>query len=159
VVCGIAGVGASARLYLVPGRPAWNSPLTFLEFFSTVTLFGFSFTALLHSGLQPNWRGVLASGIAALVVLAAKLVRLSRSSRYELYGSWQLLSSVLANKLLVRVLLLIVGVSFTIAAASLIARIAGLLLLLAGEFVGRYLFFTSVVPSNIASSYFAREAA
>ena len=28
VLFGIAGVGASARLYLVPGRPAWNSPFT-----------------------------------------------------------------------------------------------------------------------------------
>ena len=33
VLFGVAGVGASARLYLVPGRPAWNSPFTMLEFY------------------------------------------------------------------------------------------------------------------------------
>ena len=37
VLFGIAGVGASARLYLVPGRPAWNSPLTVFEFFATAS--------------------------------------------------------------------------------------------------------------------------
>jgi DMSO reductase anchor subunit len=33
------------------------------------------------------------------------------------------------------------------------------LTLIAGEFVGRYLFFVSVVPSNIATEYLSVEAA
>jgi hypothetical protein len=35
-IVGVAGVYASARLYVVPGRPAWNSPLTVVRFFARV---------------------------------------------------------------------------------------------------------------------------
>jgi formate dehydrogenase iron-sulfur subunit len=44
-------------------------------------------------------------------------------------------------------------------ADSIATRMLGVGLLVAGEFVGRYLFFVSVVPSNIASGYLAQEAA
>ena len=37
--------------------------------------------------------------------------------------------------------------------------VAGFTLALAGELVSRYLFFVSVVPKNIASGFFRREAA
>lgn len=159
VICGLAGVGASARLYFVPGRPAWNTPVTLLEFFSTAVLLGFASAAVLGSTTAHAAEGVLWSAAAAAMVIGAKLLRIARSSVHELYGSWQLLSTVLASKLLVRVLLLVVGTVFVVCAASPLPRLAGLLLLAAGEFVGRYLFFVSVVPSNIASSYIAQEAA
>ena len=37
--------------------------------------------------------------------------------------------------------------------------IPGLLLALAGELLGRYLFFVSVVPKNMAASFFSGRAA
>jgi formate dehydrogenase iron-sulfur subunit len=96
---------------------------------------------------------------ATVAVLTTKMVRLARSSLYELYGSWQLVSTVLANKLLVRLVLLLAGTLFAAFTLSLWARLAGLLLILCGELIGRYIFFVSVVPSNIASGYLGKEAA
>ncbi|MGH9113674.1 MAG: DmsC/YnfH family molybdoenzyme membrane anchor subunit, partial [Acidimicrobiales bacterium] len=37
---GAVGVFASARLYIVPGRPAWNSPLTVVRFGATALVLG-----------------------------------------------------------------------------------------------------------------------
>ena len=159
VLFGVAGVGASARLYLVPGRPAWNSPLTVLEFFATTAMLGFAAGAPIAEG-GPAWpTGVLLAAVATVVVLIAKLTRLALSSRYELYASWQLLSTVLLNKLLLRVAMLIAGVLSAIAAESIRARLVGMVLIIAGEFISRYLFFVSVVPTNIASGYLRKEAA
>jgi formate dehydrogenase iron-sulfur subunit len=155
---GIAGVAASAKLYLAPGRPAWNSSITFLEFFSTASLLGTAAgSALNNRSLHPDALAVAATfcGFA----LALKIFRLRLSKRHELFASWQLLSSVLVNKLLLRIALLAVGTWLSMSSQGLAVRAAGFLALLAGEFLGRYLFFVSVVPSNIASGYLAREAA
>jgi DMSO reductase anchor subunit len=159
VLFGVAGVGASARLYLAPGRPAWNSPITLLEFFTTTSLLGFAAANILSRGAPIFNAGALCAALTAFVVLALKLLRLARSSRYELYASWQLLSSLLLNKLILRTLLLILGACFLAGASSAPLRIMALASFLAGEFLGRYLFFVSVIPSNIASSYLAQEAA
>ena len=70
-----------------------------------------------------------------------------------------MLSTGLLNKLLLRVALLIAGVLFANVAQSAWARLAGLLLIIAGEFMSRYIFFVSVVPTNIASGYLRKEAA
>jgi DMSO reductase iron-sulfur subunit len=156
---GACGVAASARLYLAPGRPAWNSPLTFLEFFATAFLLGVSGADALSNGRSGLNAALPLAAIAVGAVIPLKLVWLRFASRYELFASWQLLSSVLLNKLLLRVFMLALGVCFIAAGSSMPLFILGLLLLLGGEFIGRYLFFVSVVPSNIASGYLAQEAA
>lgn len=159
VLFGIGGVGASARLYLAPGRPAWNSPLTIAEFFATSAVLGFAGAKVLNGGLPGSTTGVLCAGLASALVLIIKIGRLALASRYELYASWQLLSTVLFNKLALRVVLLIAGTLSAGFGTNLWMHIAGVVLLLAGEFVSRYLFFVSVVASNIASGYLAQEAA
>lgn len=159
VLFGIAGVGASARLYLAPGRPAWNSPLTIAEFFATATVLGFAGANVLNGGSATSETGVLIAGLGTVMVLATKVARLALASRYELYASWQLLSTVLFNKLALRGVLLAAGVCFSGLGQSTWMHIAGVVLILAGEFVSRYLFFVSVVASNIASGYLAQEAA
>jgi len=159
VLFGIAGVGASARLYLVPGRPAWNSPVTVLEFFATGATLSFAAGNAITDRGSVYMTGTLIAAAATLVVLAGKLARLALSSRYELYASWQLFSTILLNKLLLRISMLIAGVLFAASGESTWARLAGLLLILAGEFIGRYIFFVSVVPTNIASGYLRKEAA
>ncbi|UWZ86910.1 DmsC/YnfH family molybdoenzyme membrane anchor subunit [Occallatibacter riparius] len=159
VLLGACGVAASARLYLAPGRPAWNSPITFLEFFATTFLLGVSAADALSNGHYALNTALLLAAVAVAAAVAVKLLWLRFASRHELFASWQLLSSVLLNKLLLRAFMLIVGVSFIVAADSIYFRTLGLLLLLGGEFIGRYLFFVSVVPSNIASGYLAQEAA
>jgi DMSO reductase anchor subunit len=159
VLLGVAGIGASARLYLVHGRPAWNSLLTLLEFLSTSALL----CAAINHGLaviEPSAKSaVLLTELCTLTVLIAKVLRLRTAKRHELFASWQLLSTVLANKLQLRVALLVVGAGFAASADHAWMRLAGLLLLVSGEFLGRYLFFVSVVPSNIATSYLAEDAA
>ena len=40
VLCACIGVMCSARIYMVPARPAWNSRYTLAEFFSTALLLG-----------------------------------------------------------------------------------------------------------------------
>ncbi len=102
---------------------------------------------------------MLLAAAATIAVLIGKLTRLALSARYELYASWQLLSTILLNKLLLRLAMLIAGVLFVVAGESILARLVGLSLIIAGEFISRYLFFVSVVPTNIASGYLRKEAA
>lgn len=157
VIVGLCGVGASARLYLVPGRPAWNSPMTLAEFGSTTLVLGFCAADFLASSRpQPE----VAWSIAfALAVAGMKLTRLAISRVHELHGSWQLLASVFSNHLLIRVVLMLAGIGFAALANNGWARIAVGALIFAEEIIGRYLFFVSVVPTNIATGYLAQEAA
>ena len=155
---GIGGVAASARLYLAPGRPAWNSPITFFEFFATALLLGLSGADAVRGRHADLTFSIPAAACGAGAALALKMIWLRFGKRHELFASWQLLSSVLLNKVLLRIAMLIGGVCI-LASGSTLVRSFGLALLLAGEFLGRYLFFVSVVPSNIASGYLAQEAA
>lgn len=155
---GIAGIAASARLYLAPGRPAWNTPITFLEFFATASLLGTAAASTISSGIL-HLDALLFGAILCAVSLTLKILRLRLAARHELFASWQLLSSVLLNKLLLRTSFLVLGTLLEMGSHAMTIRILGFVALLAGEFMGRYLFFVSVVPSNIASGYLAREAA
>jgi formate dehydrogenase iron-sulfur subunit len=157
VVLGICGVGASARLYLVPGRPAWNSPLTLAEFGSTTAVLGLCGANILSSARTQA--GVIWSIAFALTIAGLKLTRLSRSRVHELRGSWQLLSGVLSNHLLIRFVLMFAGMGVAALASGAWARFAIGILIVAEEFIGRYLFFVSVIPTNMASGYLAQEAA
>ena len=159
VLLGIAGVGASGRLYLAPGRPAWNSPFTIVEFYATTALMG-STSAVMLSGHRINAvRWVLLCVLICVASLLIKLAWFSRSSAHELFGSWQLNKMLLQGRLAARVVLLLSGAWLISTASSDWQRHFAATLMLSGEFIGRYLFFVSVVPSDIASGYFAREAA
>ena len=157
MLLGLAGVGASARLYLVPGRPAWNSPFTLLEFFSTAAILAFAAASVVNHGSSTT--GLLFAGVSSLMIPAVKMARLAFSSRYELYASWQLLSTVLANKVLMRIALLLAGMGIAAFSANPVARLVAMLAFIAAELIGRYLFFVSVVPTSIASGYLVKEAA
>ena len=157
-VLGVAGVGASARLYLAPGRPAWNSPFTIFEFFATTLLLGASVANLLEVSTKDT-RLIAVSGVFAVMNLAGKFAWLTCSSRQELCKSWQLLSTALFNKLLLRVSLLTAGLWLGISGQTFWVRTLALTVLVTQELLGRYLFFVSVVPTNIASGFLSREAA
>jgi formate dehydrogenase iron-sulfur subunit len=156
---GICGVGASARLYLVPGRPAWNSPLTVAEFASTTALLGACGANVLTHGARDARYSVLWGAVLVVTTAGLKLVRLTRSRVHELHGSWQLLATVFPNRLLLRIALLCAGLALVPIAAETWVRIAIALLMMTGEFLARYLFFVTVVPTNMASEYLAQEAA
>jgi formate dehydrogenase iron-sulfur subunit len=158
-VLGLCGVMASARLYLVPGRPAWNSPLTFAEFASTTALLGACGANILTHGASAARYAVLWGFVAALMSAGLKLVRLARSRVHELHSSWQLCSTVFSNHLLTHFLLQCAGLTLLPFAATPWIRIAIAVMIIAGEFIGRYLFFVTVVPTNMASGYLTQEAA
>jgi len=143
----------------VPGRPAWNSPLTIAEFWSTAALLGACGANILTHAAADARYAVLWGFALALMTAGLKLVRLARSRVHELHSSWQLLMMVFSNHLLLRFLLPVVGLVLLPLGDLAWIRIAVALFMIAGEFVGRYLFFVTVVPTNMASGYLAQEAA
>lgn len=159
VLLGIGGVGASARLYLAPGRPAWNSAFTLAEFFLTTLLMG-STSALVLGGATVQAQRLLAlSALLCVLAIISKLLWLGTSRVHELTASWQLHKMLLSGRLALRLIALLVGCGMMCTTTSQWVRICAGLLVFAGECIGRYLFFVSVVPSNIASGFLAREAA
>jgi formate dehydrogenase iron-sulfur subunit len=141
-VVGGAGLYSSARLYTVPGRPAWDSPLTFGLFGATALAVGPLLTG----------RPVLATAGAAvaLVAFAANLARLRRSRDLTRRGTVDLTLRRFRWPTTVRVALAaggaaaaLLGAPVTLAAAA----VAG------GEVVGRWLFYVTVVPSNMPGSF------
>lgn len=159
VLFGLCGVGASARLYLVVGRPTWNSPFTILEFYLTAVLLGSGCANILSGSSATGRWGIFASGVATVIVAAVKLWSLARSAVHERRSSYSLLHTVLLNQLQSRLLLLCAGVLISGIAHAGWATALGILLLCCGELMGRYLFFVSVVPTNMATDYLSVEAA
>jgi Fe-S-cluster-containing dehydrogenase component/DMSO reductase anchor subunit len=157
VVLGLGGVTASACIYLVASRPAWHSPLTLLQFLFTAALVGPLFAAAVGAG-DPRTLAPLAVAAAAGegLVLAAQLLRAIASDRIELRGTARLLSTTLATPFLLRgALLLSGGVVVPLAAPTQAALAIALGLALAGEILGRWLFFVSVVPKHMVAPYLA----
>ncbi|MGB0064197.1 MAG: hypothetical protein WBP85_07105, partial [Terracidiphilus sp.] len=102
---------------------------------------------------------VLWGFVLALMTAGLKLARLARSHMHELHGSWQLLTAPFSNHLLIRFVLPCVALALLPLAETTWLRIAIALLMVTAEFIGRYLFFVTVVPTNMASEYLAQEAA
>lgn len=166
---GVAGVFASARLYMVPGRPAWDTQLTVVRFFATAVALGGALTGHL----------VLAAAGAAVALgaTAANWWRLRRnpsrawrgSVQIEVHqlGRWTKLRLVLAGAGAVVALAVVgaglahagaahAGVAHAGAAGAVSGASASLwvfALLLASEAIGRWLFYVSVVPLNMPGSF------
>jgi DMSO reductase iron-sulfur subunit len=145
MLLGFAGVTASAFIYLVPARPAWNNWHTIADFHLTGLLLG---TAFLRALGVPMPAGVIAAFAAfQLFNQLLKLMRLMRSEEFELVASARLLSQDLERILITRLALLVIGgIGLTLAGHPILAFLAAL----AGELAGRYLFFVAVVPRNMA---------
>jgi DMSO reductase anchor subunit len=159
-VMGAAGITASAFIYIVKARPAWNSKHTVAEFFLTGALLGSLFAATIG---VPAGRWLVAAAVVAaagqMLNQGVKFLRLTASEVFEMQASAKLLSTTLRTKLLWRFALLIgAGIVLPLFAPGLFASerwgmglaLAGAL---GGEILGRYLFFVSVVPKNMAAPY------
>jgi len=87
------------------------------------------------------------------VLQAGRIWQMNRSMEFEARGSARLLLQDFRRIVWVRFALLLIAPALPLAAAVA----AGLL----SEIAGRYLFFVSVVPRNMAATFFgtAREAA
>ena len=169
VALGLAGVTASACIYRVPARPAWNTRFTVLQFNLTAAILGPLFAAAAVAGAT-RWLAIGAASMAAAqaTVFALRFFRAVASDSLELKGTARLLSTVLANRLVLRGLLLATGaIALPLFATGLadgpgrLLMLIALLVALAAELVDRYLFFVSVVPKHLAAPYIAsaREAA
>jgi DMSO reductase anchor subunit len=141
IALGVAGITASALLYIVPGRPSWNTPLTLLQFWLTATcaatiLAGRPLLAALAMTLQ-------------LGTFVANLVRLHLRHDVEARGTVRLTLDWFRPLFAARVVALIGGAALAIAghlelAAAVVAP---------GELAGRYLFYVTVVPLNMPGSF------
>ena len=166
---GIAGIMASARIYLVPARPAWNTPHTPIDFFLSSVLLGCAAGPVLiyianvlhvlkalHSlnlpspaKVFPLWP-LIASSALWMFNHIIRTVRLHRSQTYERRASASLLNTYnLRGAFLV---------SFAFVGLAILLSLAGqpfvaLPLALAGVITARYLFFVSVVPLNMALTF------
>jgi Fe-S-cluster-containing dehydrogenase component/DMSO reductase anchor subunit len=181
---GIGGVVASAYIYRVPARPAWNNPFTLGQFLLSAGTLGPLFAAIVRAG-DPRALSVASATMAtvSLTFLGLRFLALTASDRAELQGTARLLSTTLRNKLVARGVLLVVGgVMLPLLAIggptnggrqigadvlSLVAlgapalngglldlvRVGAFVMVIAGEILGRYLFFVSVVPTHMSSPY------
>jgi formate dehydrogenase iron-sulfur subunit len=157
VLMGVAGMTSSAWIYRVKARPAWNSPYTVAEFFLTGAILGPLLVGA--TGVMVGRTLVFATAIAAgaqLLNQAGKFLWMTASHSFELQASVRLLSTVLARPYLTRGVLLVVGgIVIPLLSSNPVYLSVAFGLALAGEILGRYLFFVSVVPKNMASSYLA----
>jgi formate dehydrogenase iron-sulfur subunit len=161
VLSGIAGIVCSARIYIVPARPAWNSNRTLVDFLLTGFLLG---PLLLRAaGFHGNsaFTAVAVSAAAVqLVGQAAYLLSLARSNRFELYASAMLQLHKLRHALSARFCFLVAGgIVLPVCSDRSSCAVVALLLALAGELIARWLFFVSVTPKSVASSFIQPERA
>ena len=169
---GIAGIVASAYIYLIPARPAWNKVHTPLDFLLSAALLGSVFPTVLtrialfatHLHFRtftlrtfaptspwalPAWP---VSAIAAIWITnqAVRMLRLHRSSNFEDQASAGLvLDSPLKRIFTAAILFVALSAAFAGAGYPVMAFVAAL----AGVLCARYLFFVSVVPLNMALTF------
>jgi len=158
-IAGLAGITCSARIYIVRARPAWFSGYTLTEFYSTALLLGPLFVQMLEGG-APAWVRIaaIAGASSQLIVQLLKFLWLSRSEVFELRASSLLLSGRLQNLFVIRLAVLAVaGVVLPLVAARASIIAIAFAAALAGEWLGRYLYFVSVVPKSIAAAFTAGE--
>jgi formate dehydrogenase iron-sulfur subunit len=163
VVLGLTGVTASACIYRVPARPAWNTRYTLLQFNLTAAILGPLFAAAAVAG-PSRWLAIAAASMAGAqaTVFALRFFRAVASDSLELKGTARLLSTVLAGRLVLRGILLAIGaIALPLLATGLpdgpgrLLMLGALLVALAAELIERYLFFVSVVPKHLAAPYIA----
>ncbi len=183
-VSGMAGIYASAKIYLVPARPSWNTIRTPLRFFLTGFILGPLFSLVVYGlhlvflkqdltrdGLGPvlGWLAVASfAGFTQLLVLFARLFQVNEGKNPELYDSALLMTRRFRAHFLLRVGSLALNsfaLPFFFLSAFLTAdSVSGtgmvvfasisFLIGLSSEFLGRYLFFVTVVPKNMPGAFF-----
>ncbi len=146
---GAVGMYCSARLYMVRGRPAWDSRLTVAAFFASSLALGPMALSVMKT--PPPWAPfATAAGIVLqLGVVLLNLRRLKSHDELEWAGSYKLMTDWFAPQFNIRIILAVIGVALALAHAP----VAALLTIGVGEFIGRYLFYVTVVPLNMPGSF------
>jgi formate dehydrogenase iron-sulfur subunit len=181
---GISGIYSSAKIYMVPARPSWNTIRTPLAFFSTALFLGplsilFLFTLQTNhfprAHLLENGAGLVFQTLIVMTVIAAffqlaailvKFFHILNQDSPELRATAKLLSRRFRLLFLSRLtLLLFAMVSIPLALLGFILSDSknsglpfGLAILLGlsliGELIGRHLFYVTVVPQKRPEGYF-----
>ena len=154
---GLFAMYATSRIYLVPGRPSWNSPLTIADFFLTGATLGPLLVAILGTRYDPVLLAFAAvSAVTHILLEIWRFLGFVRTEQYEKQATARLLSGPLSRLFLLRLGLLATG---AVGLPALGFGVAGFALAALGALVGRYLFFVSVVPKNMAMPFLERRAA
>lgn len=146
LLTGLVGVTSSARIYMVKARPAWNLPHTLLSFHLTALLLG--------ARLVPVPGLAACASLLQVAVALAKEKHMAASQAFELTASAELLNQQLGRQYRLYLLL-----SFVAVALLPYSAVASLAVALGAEIAGRWLFFTSVVPKNVASTFLTPKGA
>lgn len=158
---GVIAAYASARLYMVAARPAWNNQHTLFEFYLSAALTG----PLAASLFRPSPRHTVAhvaagSALALAFQQMSKFVWLRRSRTFELRASGELLRHRLFHGFAARVCgLAVLALVSTLVSGGIWLRSLCLIAAIGIELLGRYLFFVCVVPKNMAAAYLGEERA
>jgi len=173
VACsGIAAVLSSAFIYMVPARPSWYSPVTAYRFLATAFILGPACVAtllvLVGQSAAALYIFTMVGTALQIVILARHFMHIARSApavAHELKGTAKLLTVDFKRLFSARLATLFIGgillpLVFVRLGAGLPLKyqlgVSGLtaVLLLFSEFTGRYLFFVTVVPKNMAGGFF-----
>ena len=163
---GIAGILASAYIYLVPARPAWNTPHTPIDFIFSAAVLGSAAAPILISATTsihafhaftfsastlsfPLWPLILFSALWGVNHIV-RTIRLHHACVYERRAAASLLNTPELRGIFL--------VSFAFVGLAILLSLIGMPLLalpaaLAGVISARYLFFVSVVPLNMALTF------
>ena len=158
---GLIAIYASARLYMVPARPMWKSTHTLLEFYLSSAITGTLASSIFISAPQKTLAHVSASaGIALAIQQMIKFAWLLHSRPFELRASGALLRFRFFPLFVTRLCTLGV-ISFALLwfDRGLWLRVLCLAAVVGMELAGRYLFFVSVVPKNMAAPYLKEKRA
>jgi DMSO reductase iron-sulfur subunit len=165
-ILALAGTLASAAIYLVPARPAWNMSHTPLDFVFTGAFLGSLLASALEStslrlpylhtlstsAAQPAsalWV-ILATALAWLINQVIRTLRLRSSAIFEANAAFTLFSGERFQRHRAAAAILLVAA--LVAAATNHALLA-LLCGFGAVLLARYLFFVTVVPLNMALTF------
>jgi DMSO reductase iron-sulfur subunit len=163
---GIAGILASAYIYLVPARPAWNMPHTPIDFLLSSAVLGSAAalpmlnTIAVLNAFHVNvpvafaqafslWPFILSSTLWMLNNIV-RTIRLNHAPVYERRASASLLNTPnLRGVFLVSFAFIGLAILLSLTGMPMLALLAAM----AGMISTRYLFFVSVVPLNMALTF------
>ncbi|MFO1527286.1 MAG: DmsC/YnfH family molybdoenzyme membrane anchor subunit [Turneriella sp.] len=167
---GIIAILSSAFIYMVPARPAWYTPATPYRFLATAFTLGPTVVALLLQlagvASSPLYFFTLIAGGVQMTILARNFLHLGSSTAHELKGTARLLTinfrrlfyarliTLFAAAILLPLVLVRLG-NMLPPSVQLVFGGCALVMLVFSEFAGRYLFFVTVVPKNMAGGFFS----
>ncbi len=173
---GVYGIYAQSMIYRVPARPAWDRKSTTLRFFGTGYL-GFLLVALLLAinsqtqALLALMAPTLMAGMYQLHLIYEEMMFYKYLDKenplyYQLSRTKRLLEEYFAKQKKIRLITLSIFalalpmLSIVSAAAGMNGVTVALLTIsfigaLISELIGRYLFYTTVVPLGLAGNFFA----